>query len=29
MIEFLKKSISIKYFLELENTRTGEIIKNI
>lgn len=29
MIEFLKKSISIKYFLVLENTRTGEIIKNI
>ena len=27
MIEFLKKSISIKYFLELENTKTGEIIK--
>lgn len=27
MIEFLKKSISIKYFLVLENTRTGEIIK--
>lgn len=27
MIEFLKKSISIKYFLELENTRTGEIIE--
>lgn len=29
MIEFLKKSISIKYFLVLENTKTGEIIKNI
>lgn len=27
MIEFLKKSISIKYFLVLENTRTGEIIE--
>lgn len=27
MIEFLKKSISIKYFLVLENTKTGEIIK--
>lgn len=29
MIEFLKKSISIKYFLVLENTKTGEIIKKI
>lgn len=27
MIEFLKKSISIKYFLVLENTKTGEILK--
>jgi len=27
MIEFLKKSISIKYFLVLENNKTGEIIK--
>ena len=27
MIEYLKKSISIRYFLVLENTKTGEIVK--